>query len=320
MNREPATKASNALQFGWKSCAGEASRKQQEVVRLTIWHYCHTISCVSTFARRFLCIIGLPLCTLAGGVQPSDHLKIRSVTQVRLSPDGRRVAYTVARNDAGRQSLSQLWIMTLADRNTICLSSADQSSSTPEWAPTGVWIAYRGKAGENTGLFIAHPDGSSKRFLAAMDSTNSPLPMPGKAIAWSPDGRQIAYVSSQPGPETADATGDPMVLTRYLYRPTLTEGYTRFNDNKRLHIFIVDVGTGQTRQLSTGNHYEHSIDWSPDGRQIAFVSNREPDEDHFFNYDLFTVDVNTGEIRRLTATESAEYRPRWSRRTWRSPM
>ena len=202
--------------------------------------------------------------------------------------------------------------MTLADRNTICLSSADQSSSTPEWAPTGVWIAYRGKAGENTGLFIAHPDGSSKRFLAAMDSTNSPLPMPGKAIAWSPDGRQIAYVSSQPGPETADATGDPMVLTRYLYRPTLTEGYTRFNDNKRLHIFIVDVGTGQTRQLSTGNHYEHSIDWSPDGRQIAFVSNREPDEDHFFNYDLFTVDVNTGEIRRLTATESAEYRPRWS--------
>ena len=42
--------------------------------------------------------------------------------------------------------------------------------------------------------------------------------------------------------------------------------------------------------------YEHSIDWSPDGHEIAFVSNREPNEDQFFNYDLFTLNVATGAI------------------------
>jgi dipeptidyl aminopeptidase/acylaminoacyl peptidase len=115
-----------------------------------------------------------------------------------------------------------------------------------------------------------------------------------------------------PGPETADATGDPMVITRYLYKPDAAEGMTRFNDNRRLHIFIVEVASGSVKQLTTGAHYEHSIDWSPKGDEIAFVSNREPNEDQFFNYDLFTVRVADGSIRRLTSTENAEYRPRWS--------
>ncbi|HEV2447303.1 MAG TPA: prolyl oligopeptidase family serine peptidase, partial [Candidatus Sulfopaludibacter sp.] len=126
------------------------------------------------------------------------------------------------------------------------------------------------------------------------------------------DAKQIAYVSAQPGPETADATGDPVVITRYLYKPTATEGNSHFNDNKRLHIFLLDVATGQSRQLTTGTHHEHSIDWSPNGREIAFISNREQNEDQFFNYDLFALDPATGAIRRITATESAEYRPHWS--------
>src|SRR6266852_4994379 len=50
-------------------------------------------------------------------------------------------------------------------------------------------------------------------------------------------------VSSQPGPETADATGDPIVITRYLYKPTAGEGNSHFNDNKRLHIFVADVAS-----------------------------------------------------------------------------
>jgi len=48
---------------------------------------------------------------------------------------------------------------------------------------------------------------------------------------------------------------------------------TRFNDNRRLHIFIADVASGRIEQLTDGTHYEHSIDWSPSGEEIAFVSN-----------------------------------------------
>jgi dipeptidyl aminopeptidase/acylaminoacyl peptidase len=249
---------------------------------------------------------------LSGGFQSSDYLKLRSVGAVQLSPDGSRVAYVVTRNDGPRKPIGQIWIMTLADGKTLCLSAGSDPSGNPEWSPDGKWIAYSGKIGDKSGLALARADGSDKRYLTAMESTNAPLPTTGKTAAWSPDGKQIAYVSAQPGPETADATGDPIVITRYLYKPTAGEGDTHFNDNKRLHIFVLDVATGASRQLTTGTHYEHSIDWSPDGKKIAFISNREPNEDQFFNYDLLTLDAATGEMRQLTATESAEYRPHWS--------
>ncbi len=202
--------------------------------------------------------------------------------------------------------------MTLADSKSICLSAGDEPSGNPEWSPDGKWIAYSGRLGEQRGLIVARPDGTGKRFLAAIDGTNSPLPTTGKTVAWSPNSKQIAYVSAQPGPETADATGDPIVITRYLYKPTATEGNSHFNDNKRLHIFVIDVATGKSRQLTSGVHHEHSIEWSPDGKEIAFISNRERNEDQFFNYDIFAVNPLNGEIRRITATESAEYRPHWS--------
>jgi dipeptidyl aminopeptidase/acylaminoacyl peptidase len=267
---------------------------------------------VAPMYTRILLLAGCAAGCFAGGFQSPDLAKLRSVGSVQFSPDGSRIAYTITMNDVPRRPVGQLWIMTLADRTSICLSAGKEPSGDPEWSPDGKWIAYSGTLGDKSGLIVAHADGSGKKFLAALDGTNAPLPTTGKTLAWAPDSTRIAYVSAQPGPETADATGDPIVITRYLYKPTASEGNSHFNDNKRLHIFVVDAATGVSRQLTKGTHYEHSIDWSPNGKEIAFVSNREPNEDQFFNYDLLTLDAATGEMRRLTATENAEYRPRWS--------
>ena len=241
-----------------------------------------------------------------------DLYKLRSAGGVTLSPDGTRLAYTVSLNDGPGRPYSQLSVMTLADGRSVHFSKEKESSGGPEWSPDGQWIAYSGKLGDKSGLIVSHPDGSAAKFLSKLEGTNNPLPTMGKRFAWSPDSKRVAFVHAVPGPETAEATGDPIVITRYLYKPEADEGMTHFNDNRRLHIFVADVGSGQIKQLTDGAHYEHSIDWSPDGREIAFVSNREPNEDQFFNYDLFALNVASGEMRRLTATENAEYQPRWS--------
>jgi len=246
------------------------------------------------------------------GLESTDLLKLRSVGEVKLSPDGSRIAYTVINNDGDARPYSQLWLMTVADGKSIKLSSGKEGASGPEWSPDGQWIAYDGRLGDKSGLIVARADGSNAKFLAPLRWTNSPLPSTGKSIAWSPDGKRIAFVTSVPGPETQNATGDPVVITRYLYKPDDSEGFTRFNDNRRVHIFVVDVANAQVKQLTTGDHYEHSIDWSPNGDELLFISNREPNEDQFFNYDIFTLKVTDGTMTRLTATESAEYRPRWS--------
>ncbi len=204
-----------------------------------------------------------------------------------------------------------MWLIDLASGRTRRLHEDLDTATEPHFSPDGRRLAYIGKSGEGSALMVSNADGSAAQVISQIEGTNHPLPSSGDRLAWSPDGTRVAFISATPGPE-ADANGDPMVITRYLYKPTASEGETRANDNRRLHVFVADVAAKRVQQLTAGVYYEHSIDWSPKGDEILFVSNRGPDPDRFFNYDVFAVNVSTSAVRRLTDTKSAEYYPRWS--------
>ncbi len=246
------------------------------------------------------------------GWSSADHLKIKSIGDVQISADGRRVAYTLQSNERSGRATAQLWVWDVAAGKSGRVGGDKDTGAHPRWSPDGQWLAYLGRAEDESGLAIIKMDGSPAAFLARVVSTNHPLPSAGDVFAWSPGSSRIAYVSGVPGPEGDDANGDPMVITRYLYKPTASEGLTRFNDNRRLQTWVVDLVTRQPRQLTDGTDYQHSLAWSPNGDQILFVANHEPDADRVFNYDVFALAVAGGNVRQLTKTKSAEYQPAWS--------
>ena len=254
----------------------------------------------------------VPPLAQAQGLVSGDLSRLRFVGGVQLAPDGRHAAYTLIMHDRPGRPYPLLAVMELGTQKSTPIGDGKAPAGNPHWSPDGKWLAFQSSQGDKHGLFAARADGSEMTFLAPVKGTNSPLPGAGSNVTWSPDGKQIAFISSTPGELAAQASGDPMVITRYLYKPDAGEGMTRFNDNQRLHIFVVDVGSKQVKQLTSGETDEHSIDWSPDGKEILFVSNREPNQDEFFNYDVFALRVADNSIRRLTATEFNEYDPQWS--------
>ena len=54
----------------------------------------------------------------------------------------------------------QLWIMTMADGKSICLSAGTSRPAIPSGLPDGKWIAYSGRLGDKSGLIVARPDGT----------------------------------------------------------------------------------------------------------------------------------------------------------------
>lgn len=287
------------------------------MARLCSSRFCrYTGTLVSLRPSNFLRFLLLLLPTLspltAQRLQSKDWYRFRAVGDVEFSPDSRKIAYTVTCYDHPGSPYSQLWIADAATGQSKRISDEKGTGSNPRWSPDGRTIAFTGKLADKSGLLLVHPDGTGLSFLTETQGSNSPLPGQGDSFTWSPDSRTIAYVSATPGPETQDASGDPMVITRYLYKPTASEGLVHFNDNRRLHLFTITVAGKQVKQLTTGNYDEHSIDWSPDRSELLFVSNHEPNSDEFFNYDVFALKLSDGSVRRISATESNEYAPRWS--------
>lgn len=245
----------------------------------------------------------------ASGLQPADLHRLRSVGRVAISPDGERVAFSISDPEGDGRPSSSLWIHDLSSDERTRVSSG---VSDLAWSPEGDRLAFIGSLEERSGLIVVSPTGEDPTFLAPTRWTNRPLPSTGSRLSWSPDGSRIAYVSATPPPEGEAPSTDPLVITRYLYKPTASTGDTRLADHRRLHLHVADVESGEARQLTSGRFDEHSVDWAPEGEEILFVSNREPEPDRFFNYDIFAIRADDGSVRRLTATESAEYNPVWS--------
>ncbi len=138
-------------------------------------------------------------------------------------------------------------------------------------------------------------------------------------LVFSPDGKKLAFVSDV-FPECADeacnrrrheeAEKSPVKvhhLTRLMYRH-----WDEWRENVRHHVLLADVGTGAVTDLTPGDfdspphlYEEAGIAFSPDGKEIAFVSNRDGNDREAFttNKDVFLVPVAGGAAEKLTVAE-----------------
>ena len=88
---------------------------------------------------------------------------------------------------------------------------------------------------------------------------------------------------------------------------------------KRQHLYVLDLATKKVEALTPGNFDEYLPSWSPDGKRLAFVSNRGTDPDRDENFDIWLIDAKPGAVpQRLTTYRGADADPSWeSRPAWR---
>ncbi|MHB1222867.1 MAG: S9 family peptidase [Gemmatimonadaceae bacterium] len=241
---------------------------------------------------------------------PADIYRLREVEDPRLSPDGAWVAYVVTVLDSATdRSNRDLWMTSWDGATTIRLTSSPDGESAPRWSPDGRYLSFTSSRQGARGpqLWLLDRRGGEAVRVSDLRGGFSDY-------AWSPDSRRIALVSTDPDPAAAADSGGrprPIVIDRYLFK----SGTGNYHDRSRDHLYLFDVAARTAIRLLDGPFEEEGPSWSPDGRRIAFVSNRtEPDPDRANNGDVWVIDARAGAVpSRLTSWPGPDRGPvRWS--------
>ncbi len=267
---------------------------------------CALALCMSVYAQR--------------GLTPADTLRVATVADAQIAPDGERVVYTVATVE-GNEPHTRLWLVRRslrANDPTHLIEPPREllppgwTAATPRWSPDGRRIAFLAAHEGQTGVWVVNSPGGVPRLVALVRETNFFITYADEPFAWSPDSRRIAFISASAPDGSAPVVmnekqqPDPLVIDRVQYKSR-----TSFSDNLRTHVWLTEVDEPNPRQLTTGQFYDHALTFSPRGDEIAFLSNHEQDPDATNNSDIFAVALD-GRVRQITNTKGCEYQPAWS--------
>src|SRR5687767_2826595 len=266
------------------------------------------------FMKRFVSLLALllvGLCSVALSQNRSytvdDLLKVRRVADPRLSPDGKRVAFTIGDVNFGENRVvNQIYVTSVNGGDELKrLTDGKTSSLAPRWSPDGKKIAF--VTGGQIWTMDSDDGGDKEQVTKISSGAGGP--------EWSPDGKWIAFTSDV-YPDCKDdecnkkkdeqAEGSKVkahIVSRLLYKH-----WDEWRDVKRTHVFVVSSNGGTARQMTTGDFdsppyaastgVDHAF--SPDSTEIAFLRNPDKVEAISTNSDVYVMPLNGGAAKNIT--------------------
>jgi dipeptidyl aminopeptidase/acylaminoacyl peptidase len=235
-----------------------------------------------------------------------DYYKLREVDDPQISPDANWVAYTVQTVNAGEDKhITHIWMTRFDGAQTVQLTSRPkETESKPRFSPDGRFISFLSERADDKHkdqLWLMSRAGGEAQKLSDFKGGITDY-------AWSPDGKRLAIVASDPNPEDDDSkdkkdkTKKPIVIDRFTFMEDVT-GYLRhFRD----HLYVMDVASKKVDQITSGDFDDALPAWSPDSKSLVFASKRVKNADRSPDWNLFVVAAQKGANPRQLTTFTGE--------------
>jgi len=270
--------------------------------------------------RRFILMMITLLISIstAQSKQPlhiTHFYQLKNAGEPTFSADRKYIVYVVSQYDSVlNREVKNLWLGFISTGTNKQITFSGTSNHSPVWAPDSNVVAYVSDSSGCSQIWTMTIETGKMRQLTDIESG-------AWAPCWSPDGKKIAFLAETKF-EGRHPQGlyDIKLYTHLRYRWWYDDN--RYDEGWRSHIFIIDVSSKEVTQLTSGDAADDEIAFSPDGKYIAFVSNRTPDRENNIDTDIWLVPTTGGEILKVFENQGPDEQPVWSKSgkyiAWRS--
>ncbi len=240
-------------------------------------------------------------------VKAEDFLKLKFVNEVEFSPDCSHFIYTVKRVDKKKNKYYTNFFLASIDGSHISqFTYGDWNDSSPKWSPDGRWIAFLSdREGKLNVHVIPTKGGESKRITNVEGIIIN--------LKWIPDSKNLIFSFCPRDKEKKKKEKEEAPLVREIDRMYYKADGKGYRPTGKFHIFKVNIKSGRKQQLTKGEWDDFFPIPSPDGKKIAFISNRQKDyEYNMFLFDLWIIDKDGKKLKRVVAPKGVKQSISWS--------
>lgn len=241
-------------------------------------------------------------------VTPELLWKFGRIGEVKLSPDGKTVVYTVTRYSiSANKGYTEIYSIPVAGGESKRLTSfAGAAESNPRWTPDGKKIGFiEGGSGQ---IYEMNPDGTDTIKI-------SDIPNGINSFEYSPDGTKVLYCKDVKIDKTPQdiypdlPKSDVVIAENLMYRH-----WNHWEDASFSHVFVADIKDGKIaegKDIMEGEPYDsplspyfdgEEISWSSDGKCIAYTCKKMSKNEYSIstNSDIYLYDIASGKTQNLT--------------------
>ncbi|MGH9941988.1 MAG: beta-propeller fold lactonase family protein, partial [Pyrinomonadaceae bacterium] len=239
--------------------------------------------------------------------------------QPSWSPHGQRIAYWFMPPNVGRSDIATI---PRGGGEPVVVTKDAATNWNPVWSPDGRFLYFASDRGGNMSFWRVAIEEATGQVLGEPEAVSTPSTF-NRHLSFSRDGRRLLYVQTNQrsniravefNPRTERVGGEPFWVTRgdrQISRPELSPDGRQFvmRVPRRMQddIAIVNRDGANWRDLTNDKFFDRYPRWSPDGKRLAFASDRGG------NYEIWTLNLEGGSLRQLTfGSERGAAFPLWS--------
>lgn len=238
----------------------------------------------------------------------NDHLSMKRVSGLTLSPCGKMLAFNLTEYSLeDNNGSTSIYLVPAAGGEPKFFAKG----SSPVWSPDGSQMAIS-RGGQ---IWLISMEGGEAKQLTSLATGAG-------GVKWSPDSKKILFNSMVwPGVSLKETEEKLEKMNKSPVKAFVTEELmfrhwdTWRSDGRKSHLFIMDVASGEIKDLTPDAKYDvppfpfggsGDYAFSPDGKEVAFIAKVEPREERHTNSDILLVPAAGGEIKNITAENKAQ--------------